>query len=292
MPISTVCEACDRLREFNEKFLLAERLTKEMCESLGNDTGLNPTLDPSHINCLDLNDINDCLLGYLKETLKSYDVCNTIDLMKHFLIEEIKFNEAMICSDCGQWRNIHALWEEVAKIWDEIAKINEKLDALCAISNQLVRQQAFPYDFPNHFHLVDDGTERPDRHAGIHYKRLDTFDCDGNQIIIEWIAPTITGYNVEDLSFEDVVATVDKATAQGWGITDNIWNQLTVYSAAFSSGYFFTDTGTLGRFMLDIEPDDPDTLKVVYLGSTAPNPQGFASHLEQDAPTLRVFVTG
>ncbi|WP_242586888.1 hypothetical protein [Candidatus Enterococcus ikei] len=273
--MSDYCSACGALKEYAPNFMI-NGITDKECKSLQNDTGLNSDLKVLHNNCEDLNDLLDCLLGAHQDKLPAVASCDWKEYTDELMTNLQNMQKAMICSECGQWKKIHDL--------------EEKVNELCMISNQLVKQQTDHYDFPKHYHLVNNGAHHPDRHAGINYKRIDTKNCDGTQVTIEWIAPTIVGYNVTNLSSGDVIASVDKKTAQSWGITENIWYQLTVYSASFSAGYFLGN-GTFGRFLLDVSPERPNTLELIYLGASYPNTQNLSTSLSQDNPALRTFVT-
>ncbi|MHC5215191.1 hypothetical protein ACYSNR_00880 [Enterococcus sp. LJL128] len=276
------CAACNDLKE-TAPGIECTGITEEMCNSLQKDTGLNPRLNVLHNNCEDLNDLLDCLLGRQQAELPAYSECDWQEYVNQLINKLHTIQKAMICSDCGQWKKIH-------EIEDKLRELEDRLEDICSITSALLDQQPQRYDFPTKYHLVNNGNHHPDRHAGISYRRIDTRDCDGNKMTVEWVAPTIIGYRVENLSSNDVLCTVDKATAKSWGITDNLWNQLTVYSAAFSTGYFLGN-GTFGRLMLDVEPDSPNTLKVIYLGASYPDEQGLSTSFSQDNPALRVFTT-
>lgn len=112
------CEACSDLEEI-APCLEQTGITDKQCESLQDDTGLNPDLDPLHNNCQDLNDLLDCFLGKSQAELPSYDDCDWKGYMNTLLPRLHTLYKALICSDCGQWLRIHDLeqqrWEVNAR---------------------------------------------------------------------------------------------------------------------------------------------------------------------------------
>ena len=56
------CGACDDLRDTSGDFIV-NGVTESICESLHDNTGLNPTLLVLHTDEEDLHSINDCLVG-------------------------------------------------------------------------------------------------------------------------------------------------------------------------------------------------------------------------------------
>lgn len=102
------CEACSEIRE-NVPELVTSGLTDEMCTSLGNDTGLKPSV--GHDDCEDLNDLNDCLIGNMIAELDKHDVCDWKAYMEKYASNDFTNNKALICAICGLWEQIHAIWD-------------------------------------------------------------------------------------------------------------------------------------------------------------------------------------
>lgn len=127
--MASYCTACEELRADNPNFVL-NGITDKECGSLQEDTGLNPDLQVPHNNCEDLNTINDCLVGNLGEMLETYDICELDQYIRKLMKNLYNLNKALICSDCGEWKNIHSLWSATEDIKKEIADIWDMLDAL------------------------------------------------------------------------------------------------------------------------------------------------------------------
>jgi uncharacterized coiled-coil protein SlyX len=123
------CESCNDLKTYAANFIL-NGITNTECNSLGVDTGLNPSLNPKHNNCQDLNDINDCLIGRLKDTLPAADKCDWKSFIKVLLENNYTMNKGLICSDCGQWISIHEINEQIAQIWIEINTLKTRVTNL------------------------------------------------------------------------------------------------------------------------------------------------------------------
>lgn len=104
---NTNCEACESLRQ-TAPSLIVNGLDDDMCLSLQNDTGLNPSDD--HTDCEDLNNLNDCLVGNMEDEVDLYAVCDWKPFMKKFIPNLWTTLKGIICAICGIWTNIHSLW--------------------------------------------------------------------------------------------------------------------------------------------------------------------------------------
>lgn len=107
--MSTInCEACSELRE-NAPDFVQNGVTTEICNSLANDTGLNPNLTSLHTDAEDLHNVNDCLIGSMDSAIEAYDVCDWKEYMHKFVPNLYEFNKAMICSLGGVWSYLHEM---------------------------------------------------------------------------------------------------------------------------------------------------------------------------------------
>ena len=125
------CSACEDIRQTSPEFVV-NGLTDDICTSLSNDTGLNPSDD--HNDCTDLHNLNDCLVGNEATEVDAYDVCDWKPFMKQFIPNLWTVLKAIICAICGIWTNIHNIWEEIAKIWE---KLNCAFNGIVNLINQL-----------------------------------------------------------------------------------------------------------------------------------------------------------
>lgn len=116
------CSACTDLKKNAPEFV-QNGVTKTVCASLQNDTGLNPTLTTLHTDCEDLDTATDCMIGMMEKEVDSYDLCDWKDFMKKFINNLTQILKAIICAICGIWTNIHKLWDEIEKIWKQINKL-------------------------------------------------------------------------------------------------------------------------------------------------------------------------
>lgn len=129
-----VCKACEDLEDYAFHFV-ANGITDVMCQNLHNDKGLIRA--NNHTNCEDFHDMNDCLIGGMIDKLPTYDTCDMHEMMADILENLYNLLKGMICSDCGQWEQIHALWDEIDKIWAEINKLKDRVSALESQIGQL-----------------------------------------------------------------------------------------------------------------------------------------------------------
>lgn len=127
-----ICQACDDLKKYSPDFV-QKGITDTMCQSLMNNTGLNPKAN--HDNCEDLHDLNDCLIAGVLEDIPSYDDCDwkawAEDAMKNLL----NVLDALICSDCGQWDEINRLWNAIKKLQCLLDSLTKPTDILVGKEN-------------------------------------------------------------------------------------------------------------------------------------------------------------
>lgn len=123
------CNACEELREYAPDFV-QNGVTTTVCNSMKNDTGINPNVSVTHTDCEDLNDVNDCLVGRMDDELEAYDTCDWKKFMHKFIPNLYTLLKLMICAICGLWVNIHDLWDQIDLLWAEIAAIKKRLTNL------------------------------------------------------------------------------------------------------------------------------------------------------------------
>ena len=112
---NTNCESCEALRQ-EVPSLIVNGFDDDMCQSLGNDTGL--VASSGHDDCTDLNNLNDCLIGNQEEEVELYEVCDWKTFMKQFIPNLWTTLKAMICAICSIWTNIHCLYGSMKKLID------------------------------------------------------------------------------------------------------------------------------------------------------------------------------
>lgn len=122
------CSACTDLKKNAPEFV-QNGVTKTVCASLQNDTGLNPTLTTLHTDCEDLDTATDCMIGMMEKEVDSYDLCDWKDFMKKFINNLTQILKAIICAICGIWTNIHDLWDKVNCVYNAIKNLVNVLDA-------------------------------------------------------------------------------------------------------------------------------------------------------------------
>ncbi len=237
------CAACDELKS-DAPSLICNGLDEDMCTSLQNDTGLNPS--SGNNDCEDLNNLNDCLIGNMEAETELYSTCDWKDFMKQFIPNLWTTLKAIICAVCGIWTNIHNLWTKVNKHDDD-------LDNLCTLIDGAMSPPVLDYGIlplasvdgrearicgtipkkngtPVVRALPDDGSLNPYTKAtqgiGLYYSKQYAKRCsDGKCIELNYIIPRT--YLMEfspDLEDGDVLWYVDKATAERvMGLSDHVW---------------------------------------------------------------------
>lgn len=94
------CSACSELQEDSANFV-QNGVTTQVCNSLKNNTGFNPS--SGHNDCTDLDDANDCLIGNMEDEVDAYDVCGWKEFMPKFIHNLWNVIKAIICAICGLW---------------------------------------------------------------------------------------------------------------------------------------------------------------------------------------------
>lgn len=96
--------ACNTLCEEAPEFM-AQGVTENVCDSLKNNTGLNPALDVLKDNEEALKEALDCLIGQMPGKAETYENCQWQEFMQVFFPNLYNMLKAMICSDAGAWAN-------------------------------------------------------------------------------------------------------------------------------------------------------------------------------------------
>ena len=265
------CSACNDLREYAPHFV-QNGVTSTECNSLMNDTGLNPSVSPRHTNCDDLHDVNDCLIGRMDGELEAYEVCDWKKFMHRFLPNLYETEKAIICGDCGQWLQIHDL--------------DDRVEDICALLHQILFNNMDPYGILTGSRYVDDTdrmggeimtkngvpllTKTNDglfNRVGFYYRRERYRNCDGETKTYEWIQPTIAFYTCSNnIAYDDVVYQVPRSYAhEQWGMTDALLDWLRDYPqwrGGYHSAFGLYHDAT---FMFCVEDD---YLRVKLIGSS------------------------
>ena len=127
------CNACDDLREYAPDFV-QNGVTTTVCNSMKNDTGINPTATVTHTDCEDLDTANDCLVGRMDGELEAYDQCEWKKFMHKLLPNLYTVLKLMICAICGLWVNVHQLWNEINALKTRMTAVE---NAITSIRNQI-----------------------------------------------------------------------------------------------------------------------------------------------------------
>lgn len=102
------CTACQELREEAPEFATSG-VTDAVCETLHNDKGFDA--GNGNDDETDLHTANDCLIGRMKDEIRSYDVCDWKEFMKKYIGNDYEVNKGIICALGGIWEAFHKLVE-------------------------------------------------------------------------------------------------------------------------------------------------------------------------------------
>ena len=93
-------EVCEKSPEFAQV-----GVTAAVCNSLKNNTGLNPNLPVLSDNETDLAQALDCLVGRLDDEVDCYENCDWRKFMHDMIPRFYNMMKAMLCSDAGAWHS-------------------------------------------------------------------------------------------------------------------------------------------------------------------------------------------
>lgn len=284
------CEACDALRQ-DAPGLVVNGFDEAMCTSLANDTGFDPS--SGNDDCTDLNNAVDCLIGNEEEEVELYEVCDWKTFMQQHIGNLWTVLKGIVCAICGLWTNVHTLHDTVV--------------AICELQSHMLTPPTLPYGVlphnttsPRYGGTIATKSSKavlielpsgdipasmlPQVGVGIKYGKTQSVDCvTGNCVQREWYAPYFYGYKVNDdvtLAYLDELWSVDKATAQSWGISDAWWASRSNVPVAWNSDYVALGTA-LFAVRMSIESD---RLVLRYYGQIGASGHAALSGVRIDNP--------
>ena len=233
------CDACDNLRENAADFVNAG-VTSAICDSLHDNTGLNPNLSPLHQNEEDLHDANDCLIGTMDEQVEMYQACDWKEYMHKFVRNLYETLKAIICSLGG---------------------IQDRQSDMCATVNALVDigiEQTENISGTAGSMIVKDGT-KDDAAIRLKCARKTAYTCNGSERKLFLLGlDASSGLQANNLKIGDKMATFTRSQLCPTYMSDNWFNQLRD-KTPYSSQIFCVDKRYFVGGMLkgdkDVNPD-------------------------------------
>lgn len=132
--------------------------------------------------------------------------------------------------------------------------------------------------------------------VGIKWAKVERTSCDGkSKGYYEWLAPHVSWMRLKGVRPGDVVGTLTKAELKRQtnnGFTDNLWNQLLVYSSLHTAGLVTKDHVST-EFVIDVDHNSPNEIKLIYWGAESPvKGQALTDSLTSNSSNIpRIFVT-
>lgn len=130
------CASCERLCD-NAPDFVQHGVTDEICASLKNDTGLNPSLSVLHNNCEDFEDMTDCLIGRMDQDIDLYEVCDWQTYMHKLVPNLYNYLKAMVCWLCGISDKINAIIGRIECIKNAVQALVEQLTTSASFEPQV-----------------------------------------------------------------------------------------------------------------------------------------------------------
>lgn len=249
------CDACDNLRENAADFVNAG-VTSAICDSLHDNTGLNPNLSPLHQNEEDLHDANDCLIGTMDEQVEMYQACDWKEYMHKFVRNLYETLKAIICWLGG----IQDRQNDICTTVDALVDIGveDASDIDCTLNTSKIT------DDPDH--------PRPGGGATLRLRcaRKTAYNCDGSERKLFMLGLDATsGLKATGLSVGDTMATVTRSQLVPTYMSNGWFERLKI--TPYSSQIFCVDGQYFVGGELMAHPSDPDKLiikcEVIATGS-------------------------
>lgn len=137
--------ACEELCEISPEFA-ESGVTELVCQSIKNDTGLNPSAGVLSTNCADLNLAVDCLIARLDDEVDCYETCDWKAFMHNMLPRMYTMFKSMLCSDCGLWDKSHQHDTQIEDAGDKaICAYDSTVNLVSALDNTVAAQSFVRY---------------------------------------------------------------------------------------------------------------------------------------------------
>lgn len=211
------CNACLELKNTSPNFV-ENGITDTECTSLAADTGLNPSLSPTHTAADDLHDMNDCLIGRMTNDLEKYEVCDWQDFMNLFIPNLYETIKGIICTIGGIWTYIHNLLSRVSSLETRMTAAENNISNLQGrmttaegnITNLQGRMSTAEGTISNHTTAINNINNRIDEiiaamggsDTAVAVTRHYRFTVPANRFVKTWRADNGSNYNVVTQSWE------------------------------------------------------------------------------------------
>lgn len=213
------CEACVDLEAKSPDFI-QNGVTTEIANNLADDKGFNGNTS----DCEDLNDANDCLIGFMEDEVEAYDDCDWKLWAMRFARNVHSVMGAVIAAICGIWDNIHNILTRLRKV--------EK--AQCDNTTELLKMlTGYP---PAHYMTnnteVLDWQPSDNRYFAVLSDLLEVEVCGETSKLIHRFSDTFENITGIPLTFKkvlnpgDVIASINKGNVVPDYMTENDWRNL------------------------------------------------------------------
>lgn len=245
---ATACaDLCEIAPEFAES-----GVTDTICESLRNNTGLNPTAPVLSDNMTDLPIAIDCLIGRLDDEVDCYETCDWKAFMHNMIPRFYTMMKAFVCAETGLWDKAVASCEQI-QMQQEIG---------VEIVNQVISN-----DVGAKFESA--GTEPFDFGIKLLINELTAESCDGLTDTFGLYGFYISsGWQVNAaLSVGDKIASWTKAELVPDYMSEAFWDKFLV--SGYSNTFCFVNNQQLVQAILQKNGDDVDLTVEALVGTSS-----------------------
>lgn len=245
------CEACETLR-VNAAAFVQHGVTNTECNSMANDTGINPNLSPKHNDATDLHTANDCLVGKMNDDIESYNVCDWQDFMHKFMSNLHELLKLMICALGGIWTKIHDLISRVTSLESRMTNVENRLTTVEGdVSNLKGRMTTAEGNITNLQNTV-----------GQHTTAINNLTTNYNELkdLVEQVIAAMGGDSTKVTVVKKYSYTVPAAKF----IETNHWNGYTGGGSSVVIGQWFSGSPNEGECYITIPTTDMETVVGVW----------------------------
>lgn len=258
--------------------------------------------------CKDLHELNDGAVSGSAKVFQYAQICDYPKLLpKAFYAIWCMFKN-LIAQVCWLTEQVKQILADILAIKKDIDDLQKAYSNLCEIVSNIVTPKLKTILFTptgkverdtewlTQTGTINDANAMRGIGVGIKWAKLERTSCDGKGTgFYEWLAPHVSWMKLKGVRPGDVVGTLTKAELKaqtGDGFSDNLWNQLLLYSSLHTAG-LVTKGHVSTEFVIDVDPNYPNEIKLIYWGAESPIGGGTLndSLTANSSNQPRIFIT-
>ena len=234
--------------------------------------------------CAPLQDMNDSKVKGASRVLADTPLCDYPKVFHKVLYSIWCMFKNVIAQICWIITELKRIWDEINKIWRAIDEIKDMYRKLCLIVSNMYNPQLKTILFNRTAKastdtgwlgsLISNPAVMKSVGVGINWAILDKPSCDGAPDgFYEWLSPHVSWQKLNGVNPGDLVGYLSKVEIMRQTdnkFTEDLWNQLIVYSSLHTSG-FVTKGHVSTEWVIDVTAvDGVECLGLFYWGAESP----------------------